>query len=211
MPTSHRHFLQSSITHFRASSPVRTVICHYQPPPRALQLSTSSYIFSYSPTFWFHDTSMGHAHLVCIHILFFLPRERFGSHNFPSPSDGSLLQFLSSLFLTMALSAKETLMYFGYTYAPNLTHQGASVITEKSSATLHTMVEERHQFQQQLVHLQHQNPSKRHKTIHLVQKLKCANSPKEACTVRRMHRLTQPSTHTVRKMHDCLRENPHFS
>jgi hypothetical protein len=60
----------------------------------------------------------------------------------------------------MALSAKETLMYFGYTYAPNLTHQGASVITEKSSATLHTMVEEKHQCQQQLVHLQHQNPSK---------------------------------------------------
>jgi hypothetical protein len=56
----------------------------------------------------------------------------------------------------MALSTKETLMYFGYTYAPNLTHQGASVITKKSSATLHTMVEERHQFQQQLVHLQHQ-------------------------------------------------------
>ena len=38
----------------------------------------------------------------------------------------------------MALSVEETLMYFGYTYAPNLTHQGASVITEISSATLHT-------------------------------------------------------------------------
>jgi hypothetical protein len=37
----------------------------------------------------------------------------------------------------MALSTKETLMYFGYTYSPNLTPQGASVITEKSSATLH--------------------------------------------------------------------------
>jgi hypothetical protein len=68
-------------------SPFRTVICHYQPPPRALQLSTSTYIFSYSLTFWFHDTSMGHAHLVCTHILFFLPRERFGSHSFPSPSE----------------------------------------------------------------------------------------------------------------------------
>jgi hypothetical protein len=112
MPTSHRQFLQSSLTHFRARSPFRTVICHYQPPPRALQLSTSTYIISYSPTFWFHDTSMGHAHLVCTQILFFLPRERFGSHSFPSPSGGSLLQFLSSLFLTMALSAKETLMYF---------------------------------------------------------------------------------------------------
>ena len=51
-------------------------------------------------------------------------------------------------------------MYFGYTYAPNLTHKRLSVITEKSSATLHTMVEEKHQCQQQLVHLQHQNPSK---------------------------------------------------
>ena len=37
----------------------------------------------------------------------------------------------------MALSVKETLMYFGYMYAPNLTHQGASVIIEISSATLH--------------------------------------------------------------------------
>jgi hypothetical protein len=37
----------------------------------------------------------------------------------------------------MTLSIKETLMYFGYTYAPNLTHQGESVITEMSSATLH--------------------------------------------------------------------------
>jgi hypothetical protein len=58
----------------------------------------------------------------------------------------------------MAPSANETLMYFGYTYAPNLTHQGASVITEKSSATLQTMVEESHQLQQQSVYLQHQNP-----------------------------------------------------
>jgi hypothetical protein len=54
-------------------------------------------------------------------------------------------------------------MYFGYTYSLNLTHQGAYVITEKSSVSLHIMVEERHQFQQQLVHLQHQNPSKRKK------------------------------------------------
>jgi hypothetical protein len=51
-------------------------------------------------------------------------------------------------------------MYFGYMYAPKLTHQGAFVITEKSYATLHTMVEEKHQFHQQLFHLHHQNPSK---------------------------------------------------
>jgi hypothetical protein len=65
------------------------------------------------------------------------PRERFGSHSFPSPSDGSLLQFLSTLFIIKVLSIEETLMYFGYTYAPNFTHQGASVITEISSATSH--------------------------------------------------------------------------
>jgi hypothetical protein len=49
----------------------------------------------------------------------------------------------------MALSSKETLMYFGYTYAPNLTHQGAYVITETFFTALQTTVEERHQFQQQ--------------------------------------------------------------
>jgi hypothetical protein len=146
MPTIHRHFLQSFITRFRSSSPVKTIICCYQPPPRALQLSTSPYNFNYNPTFWFHDMSMGHAFLVCIHILFFLPRGRFGSHNFPSPFNGSLLQFLSSLFLTMALSTKKILMYFDYTYAPNLTHQGASVIIEKLSTTLQTTAEEIHQF-----------------------------------------------------------------
>jgi hypothetical protein len=54
------------------------------------------------------------------------------------------------------------------------------VITEKLSTALQTMVEQRHQCQQQLVHLHHQNPSKRKKTIYLVQKPKCANSPKEA-------------------------------
>ena len=62
----------------------------------------------------------------------------FGYHNFPSPSDGSLLQFLPTFFLTMVLLVEETLMYLSYTYAPNLTHQGASIITEKSYATLHT-------------------------------------------------------------------------
>jgi hypothetical protein len=47
----------------------------------------------------------------------------------------------------MAPSTKETLMYFSYMYAPNLTIQGEFVITEKSSTTLQTIVEERNQFQ----------------------------------------------------------------
>jgi hypothetical protein len=38
------------------------------------------------------------------------------------------------LYLTTTFSVEETLMDFGYTYAPNLIHQGASVITEISSA-----------------------------------------------------------------------------
>jgi hypothetical protein len=38
----------------------------------------------------------------------------------------------------MALSVKETLMYFGYMYVPNFTHQRASIITKISSATLNT-------------------------------------------------------------------------
>jgi hypothetical protein len=36
--------------------------------------------------------------------------------------------------LTTKLSVEETLIDFGYTYPPNLIHQGASVITEISSA-----------------------------------------------------------------------------
>jgi hypothetical protein len=84
--------------------------------------------------FELHDTSMGHARLVCTQFYFSTPCERFGSYRFPSPSNGSLLTLSSTLFLTMVLSVEETLMYFGYTYAPNLTHQGASVITEISSA-----------------------------------------------------------------------------
>jgi hypothetical protein len=70
-------------------------------------------------------------------------------------------------------------MYFGYSYAPNLTHEGASVITKISSATLHTMVKEKYQCQQQLVHLQHQKCIQKEKSIQLGKKLMCANSPKE--------------------------------
>jgi hypothetical protein len=38
------------------------------------------------------------------------------------------------LYLTPTFSVEETLIDFSYTYAPNLIHQGASVITEISSA-----------------------------------------------------------------------------
>jgi hypothetical protein len=35
------------------------------------------------------------------------------------------------LYITKTFSVEEILMDFGYTYAPNLIHQGASVITVK--------------------------------------------------------------------------------
>jgi hypothetical protein len=139
MPMSHRHFLQVSLPLFRVCSPFIIVISHYQ---TAFE-GRCSYLHQHTTSFTvlhfeLHDTSMGHAHLVCIQIFFFFSLEKdFGSHSFPSPSSGLLLQFLSTLFITMALSVKETLMYFDYTYAPNLTHQGASVIIEILSATLH--------------------------------------------------------------------------
>jgi hypothetical protein len=68
----------------------------------------------------------------------------------------------------MELSVKETLIYFDYTYDPNLTHQGEFVITKNLSATLQTTVEERHQIQKKLVHLRHQIQQKWNKTIYLV-------------------------------------------
>jgi hypothetical protein len=59
------------------------------------------------------------------------------------------------LFYTMTSQEKETMMYFGYTYAPNLTHQGASVITKKSFTTIPTMVEESTSATYQSTCLQH--------------------------------------------------------
>jgi hypothetical protein len=55
-------------------------------------------------------------------------------YRFPSLSNGKLLTLSLSLSLTMTLSVEETLMNFDYMYAPNLIHQGASVITKISSA-----------------------------------------------------------------------------
>jgi hypothetical protein len=135
MPTNYRHFLQVSSPLFRVCSPSElssAIIKH--PGGCCSYLHQHTVSVTVLHIFELHDTSMGHARLVCTQFYFFTPCERFGSHRFPSPSNGSLLQSLSTLFLTKVLSVEETLMYFGYTYAPNLTHQGASVITEISSA-----------------------------------------------------------------------------
>jgi hypothetical protein len=51
----------------------------------------------------------------------------------PFSSNGSLCTIPLLLYITTTFSVEETLMDFSYTYAPNLIHQGASVITEISS------------------------------------------------------------------------------
>jgi hypothetical protein len=65
-----------------------------------------------------------------VHNLFLHTLWKVGSYRFPSSSNGSLLILSLFLSLTMTLSVEETLMNFGYTYAPNLIHQGASFFTE---------------------------------------------------------------------------------
>jgi hypothetical protein len=81
-----------------------------------------------------HDTSMGHACLVCTQFYLLHTSWKVGFYRFLFPSTGSLWPLTLLLSLTTTFSIEETLMDFGYTSAPNLTHQGASVITEISSA-----------------------------------------------------------------------------
>jgi hypothetical protein len=81
-----------------------------------------------------HDTSMGHARLVCTQFSILHTSWKVGSYRFLFPSNGSLWMIPLFLSLTTTFSVEETLMDFGYTYAPNLIHHGAFVITEISSA-----------------------------------------------------------------------------
>jgi hypothetical protein len=79
----------------------------------------------------------------------------------------------------MTLLVKETLMCFGYTYAPNLTHQGAFVITEILFTTLHA-----NGYRNKTMPTTTSSPATlkcipKVKTIQLGQKLTCTNSPKE--------------------------------
>jgi hypothetical protein len=78
--------------------------------------------------------SMGHARLVCTQL--YIVMHLLEGQVLPVPffSKGLLYMVPLLLSLTTTFSVKETLMDFGYTYAPNLIHQGAYVITEISSA-----------------------------------------------------------------------------
>jgi hypothetical protein len=70
---------------------------------------------------------------------FFFPENIWFTYYSPVPpmdhSTSSSIQSIQ-LFYTMTSPSKETMMYFNYTYAPNLTHQGAYIITEKSLTTI---------------------------------------------------------------------------
>jgi len=101
-------------------------------PPTTLSISTSSSSSITTISWWSHDTSMGHARLVCTHTFCF-PRILCTNLLSPLPlTTGSWRSSLSSFLTFYSISSpKETMIHFGYTYAPTLTHQGACVITRK--------------------------------------------------------------------------------
>jgi hypothetical protein len=102
------------------------------PPLRELQLSTPTLSSSF-----FRVTS--HEHGACpprlyTVVYFFMHVSQKVEIRVPFSSNGSFRRVPLSLPLTTTVSVEETLMDFGYTYAPNLIHQGASIITEISFA-----------------------------------------------------------------------------
>jgi hypothetical protein len=96
-------------------------------------------------------------------------------------------------------------MDFGYTYAPNLIHQGASVITEISSANGYKNSASSNSYE--VIHGPEltQKHSQRVKTIQLVQKLKGAMKTLGA----RAHAQNRNAEIAhMRTMRDCCRKNP---
>ena len=77
---------------------------------------------------------MGHARLVSTQLYIVTHLVEGWVLQVPFFSNGFLYTVPLFLSLTTPFSVKETLMDFSYTCAPNLIHQGASVITEISSA-----------------------------------------------------------------------------
>ena len=77
---------------------------------------------------------MVHARLICTQL--YIVTHLMEGRVLPVPffSKGFLYTVPLFLSLTTTFSLEETLMDFSYTYAPNLIHQGASVITEILSA-----------------------------------------------------------------------------
>jgi hypothetical protein len=119
MPTESMILLTGVIAYYSEYVPPQNCLLPLSRlPPRALQLSTSTHHFSYYTTPFFfelHDTSMGHARLVCTQFIF--------THLM----EGWVLQVPFSLqrvtldTLTITLSYNDTLSRrnideFGYTY-----------------------------------------------------------------------------------------------
>jgi hypothetical protein len=116
---------------FRVCSFAELSFAFIIPPPRMLQLSTPTFPSSFFPEL--HHTSMGHTHLVCTQLYIVTHLVEGQTLQVPCFSKGLLYTVPFLLSLTTPFSVKETLIDFSYTYAPNLIHQGASVITEISS------------------------------------------------------------------------------
>jgi hypothetical protein len=74
MPTESVILLTGVIAYYSEYVPPHNCLLPLsQLPPRVLQLSTSTHHFSYYTTPFFfelHDTSMGHAHLICTQFIF---------------------------------------------------------------------------------------------------------------------------------------------
>ena len=100
------------------------------PEGASVVYTNTSVIFfqSYITRAWGMPTSFVHS---CI---FFMHVSQKVEIRVPFSSNGSFRRVPLLLSLTTIVSVEETLMDFGYTSAPNLIHQGASIIIEISSA-----------------------------------------------------------------------------
>jgi hypothetical protein len=133
MPTSSSLLITAIIAYYSEYVHLQNCLLPLSlPPPRALQLSTPTL-----PSSFFRVTS--HEHGACpprlyTVVYFFMHVSQKVEIRVPFSSNGSFRRVPLLLSLTTTVSVEETLMDFGYTYAPNLIHQGASVITEISSA-----------------------------------------------------------------------------
>jgi hypothetical protein len=136
-----------------------------------------------------------------IHSFIFPHLEKgLGPTGSPLPPMGLSFNSSQTLSLTIVLSVEETLMYFSYTCAPNLTHQGAFVITKISSANGYrnpTSPKTYYFIHGPKIHFQ------RAQTIQMVIKLACDQNIKEACARAPIENAGKAH---IRSMLDCVRK-----
>jgi hypothetical protein len=133
MPTSSSLLITVIIAWYSEYVPLQNCLLPLSftaPEGAAVVYTNTSVIFfqSYITRAWGMPASFVHS---CI---FFMHVSQKVEIRVPFSSNGSFRRVPLLLSLTTTVSVEETLMDFGYTYAPNLIHQGASVITEISSA-----------------------------------------------------------------------------